>query len=158
MQAINTIFSLFYKHPMCTGCACPHCSCCCGCKCRLCRSTVYEVYEKRKEVPYPPHYVCWSCLKGWKVKVRGLDEDESRPGNPPRCPKCSKEGYKVGWDFRLPKQSAKKKWELAEWLYFRPMDDAANPVRRTYCPGCAYRTKPRLAYPKTMKEAIEIFN
>jgi len=138
---------------MCTGCGCPNCSCCCGCKCRICRSTVHECYEAYTSPPYPPHFVCFPCRKGWKVKPRDKLEEERKPLKymryfdvTPRCPSCGKDGSQVSYDFRLPKRRDVRAWTLAKKLYNLPLAEKENPIKRIYCPGCA--KKDRMPYPQ----------
>lgn len=97
---------------------CGH-KCCCGCKntarCYLCK----DIHDGPGNVSrchldrYPFHYICFDCRHGWKDQFMRTF-----------CNYCKKEGTRVSFNTRIPKQNALKSWELLRKLTF--CDDLKN--------------------------------
>jgi len=91
------------------------------------------------------------CLTCYRVENLGTDLSNLKIG---RCPLCSNPLIFVNHNFKPPKKTDKKKWELVKFLIFNgfPFQHIYNEGRSEY-----YLTQSDnyIKYPKTLEEAKE---
>jgi hypothetical protein len=87
--------------------------------------------------------ICLQCKKSFK-----------RPRPVFRCPECHETTYRVHPNFRAPKATARKEWEVVE-LLVRNGFDFSGWVRKKDAPG---PTLQRPGYPRTLRDAHEFMS
>ena len=68
-------------------------------------------------VAYKPHYICFSCRKGFKRRLLwDINRDDKREVDA-KCPQCAELMAGMGFDFEVPPMDDVKSWDHIRNLY-----------------------------------------
>lgn len=101
--------------------------------------------------PYKPHYACFACRKAFRRRLRA-DQPHlgSRPDRPARCPQCGLLMASMGLDFKPPRQTDEKAWELVGKLW-----EVGVTFHSCGCGGPGYRPREPRAYQEFLRSTLE---
>jgi DNA-directed RNA polymerase subunit RPC12/RpoP len=99
---------------------------------------------------YKPHYACFACRKAFRRRLRKDQPQLSTgPDKPARCPQCGLLMADLGLDFKPPKTSDDKAWDIVAKLW-----EVGITFHSCGCGGPGYRPRDPRAYRQFLQQTL----
>lgn len=99
---------------------------------------------------YKPHYACFACRKAFRRRLlKDLSQPGDGPDKPARCPQCGLLMASMGLDFKPPRTTDDKAWEIVSKLW-----EVGITFHSCGCGGPGYRPRDPRAYREFLNETL----